>query len=164
VSEIANKDDPRTAAGMVVSLSSYVASATLAVLGVLAAIATFVIDKREHLGVFYALSGAAAVALVMSIYVGGKGVYEIAQEGAQGTWKTETRRKKFRWQSGLALVGVILVGVSIFMGDKKQTSDNAQLTRRVELLGDEVSNLKRANLALEARVNRLARERATPSP
>jgi hypothetical protein len=157
---MANEDDPRTAAGMVASLSSYVASATLAVLGALAAIATFVIDKREHLGGFYALSGAAAVALIASIFVGGKGVYEIAENGAKGTWKTDTRRKKFAWQSGLALLGVILVGASILSGDKKQPTDNAELTRRVERLSNDVGNLRRANIALQARVRRLARERA----
>lgn len=112
-------DDRRTASGLVTTLSSYVITAALAVLGAQAVLATFVIDRREHLTAFYVVSGCGTAALVLSILVGGAGIYEIISAGARGEWKVMTRRRKFNTQVWLALIGTILVVASAFLGDTK---------------------------------------------
>lgn len=112
-------DDARTASGLVTSLSSYVITAALAVLGAQAVVATFVIDRRKDLTAFYGVSAAGTAALILSIVVGGLGIYEIALAGASGNWKVTTRHGKFNVQAILALVGSVLVVISAFLGHAK---------------------------------------------
>src|SRR4051812_8880661 len=112
-------EDLRTAATLATSLSSYVITAVLAVLGAQAVVATFVIDRRTHLAAFYAVSAAGTAALIISIIVGGRGIYEIIGNGAKGTWAISTRHGKFNVQSVLALIGTVLVVASAFLGDAK---------------------------------------------
>ena len=112
-------EDTRAAASLVASLSSYVITATLAVLGAEAVIVTFVFDKRTDLTGFYVFSGIAVVSLVASIVLGCAGVYEIASRGRTGEWVIKTRRGKFNAQAVLALVGLIAVVISAFLGTPK---------------------------------------------
>jgi hypothetical protein len=112
-------DDRRAASGLVTTLSSYVITAALAVLGAQAVLATFVIDRREHLMSFYIVGACGTVALILSILFGGAGVYEIIRAGARGDWKVTTRHGKFNIQSWLALIGTVLVIASAFLGDAK---------------------------------------------
>jgi hypothetical protein len=129
-------DDRRAASALVTTLSSYIITAALAVLGAQAVLTTFVIDKREHLTAFYIVGGCGATALVLSIIAGGAGTYEIITAGARGDWKVTTRGGKFNIQAVLALIGTILVVASAFLGDAKpresanSTADTtAQVTR-----------------------------------
>jgi hypothetical protein len=124
-------DDRRTASGLVTTLSSFVITAALAVLGAQAVLATFVIDRREHLTAFYVVSGCGTAALVLSILVGGAGIYEITSAGARGEWKITTRRRKFNIQVWLALIGTILVVASAFLGDTKPTNPGAVVNLRI---------------------------------
>jgi hypothetical protein len=112
-------DDRRAASSLVTTLSSYVITAALAVLGAQAVLATFVIDRREHLTSFYVVGGCGCAALILSIIVGGAGVYEIIAAGARGDWKVTTRGGKFNIQVWLALLGTLLVIASAFLGDPK---------------------------------------------
>jgi hypothetical protein len=112
-------DDRRAASSLVTTLSSYVITAALAVLGAQAVLATFVIDRREHLTSFYVVGGFGTAALVGSIIIGGAGVYEIISAGARGDWRITTRGGKFNIQAWLALIGTILVIASAFLGDAK---------------------------------------------
>ena len=121
----ATADDKRAASNLVTTLSGFVITAALAVLGAQAVVATFVIDRREHLTWFYVVSGFGAAALVLSIIVGGLGIDEIVAAGARGEWKHRTRGGKFNIQSILALIGAILVMASAFLGDTKKTPAKA---------------------------------------
>ncbi len=112
-------EDARAAAGLVVSLSSYVVTAALAVLGAQAVVVTFILDKRTHLMPFYITTGLGGLALISSVIVGGWGIYEIAVAGAKGRWTVRTKGGKFNMQSVLALLGAILVVTSAFLGDPK---------------------------------------------
>lgn len=114
-------EDARAASSLVTTLSGFVITAALAVLGAQAVVATFVIDRREHLTAFYAVSAVGAAALVLSIIFGGLGIDEIVVAGASGNWKYRTNGGKFNIQSILALVGAILVMASAFLGDTKKT-------------------------------------------
>jgi hypothetical protein len=112
-------DDRRAASSLVTTLSGYIMTAALAVLGAQAVLATFVTDKREHLTSFYVVGGFGTAALVGSVIVGGMGVGEIIGAGARGDWKIKTRGSKFNIQAYLALIGTILVIASAFLGDSK---------------------------------------------
>jgi hypothetical protein len=112
-------EDRRAASNLVISLSSYVMSAGLAVLGAQAVVATFVVDKRDDLDVFYVVSVAATTCLVLSIIIGGRGMYEIIGKGAKGDWRIRTERGHFNKQALLVLVGTIFVVLSAFLGHTK---------------------------------------------
>jgi hypothetical protein len=120
-------EDPRTAASLVTTLSGLVITATLAVIGAQAVIATFVIDRRDNLTAFYVVSGVGLLALVLSVIVGGKGIYEIIEGGAGGDWKISTKRRKFEIQSLLALGGAMLVVASAFLGDPKEAAESIRM-------------------------------------
>jgi hypothetical protein len=116
------REDRRAAANIVVTLSGYVITAALAVLGAQAVVTTFVLDKREHLTWFYVVPGVGAALLVLSIILGGKGIGEIVKSGAGGSWTTHTRYRKFNLQSICALAGTVLVVASAFLGDTKPSN------------------------------------------
>ena len=152
-------DDRRTASGLVTALSSYVITAALAVLGAQAVLATFVVDRRQHLTAFYVVGACGTTALVLSILVGGSGIYEIISAGALGDWKIRTRRRKFNAQVWLALIGTILVIASAFLGDTKPSSDAPQ--ERVSI-AREAQPLKLRRLKLPETVAVATRVRLEP--
>jgi hypothetical protein len=121
---MATDEDRRAASNLVTTLSGYLITAALAVLGAQAVVVTFVIDRRDHLTSFYYVSGFGMAGLVGSIILGGAGIDEIVVEGAKGNWKIRTRRGKFNWQAILVLVGAILVAVSAFLGSPKLKPTN----------------------------------------
>lgn len=110
-------EDQRAASNLVTTLSGYLITAALAVLGAQAVVATFVIDRRQHLTLFYAVSSAGTLFLVLSVVLGGAGIYEIVSDGFQGRWKIETIRGKFNVQALLVLSGTVFVVWSAFLGD-----------------------------------------------
>jgi hypothetical protein len=111
-------EDKRQDSSLVTSLSTYVATTTLAVLGAQAVIVTFVVDKRTHLIAFYVVNALGTTALIVSIIVGGLGAYELIRAGRVGEWRISTRHQKFNWQSLLALGGAVLVVVSAFLATR----------------------------------------------
>jgi hypothetical protein len=112
-------DDKRTATGLVVSLTTYVTTAAVAVLGAQGVIVTFVLDRRTSLFWFKSVSIVATVMLVVSILLRGRGAFELIQAGARGDWRVKTRRGLFNWQALLTLAGATLVVVSAFLGTPK---------------------------------------------
>jgi hypothetical protein len=113
-------EDLRQASSLTTSLSGYVMTATLAVLGAQAVVVTFVVTNRTDLTWFLFTSMAALVAFVGSLVMGGQGIYELIKGGAKGEWGIRTRKKKFEWQSALALAGAVLLVWSAFLGQTKQ--------------------------------------------
>lgn len=112
-------DDLRAASNLTTTLSGYLITAALAVLGGQAIVVTFVIDKRNQLEAFYAVSAVGTASLVCSIILGGAGIYEIVHAGARGEWKVSTKGGKFNLQAVLALLGAVLVVASAFLGHSK---------------------------------------------
>lgn len=94
-------DDLRAASNLTTTLSGYLITAALAVLGGQAIVVTFVIDKRNELEAFYAVSAVGTASLVCSIILGGAGIYEIVQAGARGEWKVSTKGGKFIFKRSL---------------------------------------------------------------
>jgi uncharacterized coiled-coil protein SlyX len=124
-------DDQRNAATIYASLSSYVMTASLGVIAAQAAIATFVLDKRDHLGWFLVCMIVGIVASVVSIVFGGKGIAAIAAGGLDGTWSLKPDGDSFNKQAIACLLGMFLLLASVFCGRTKPDNPNADQIQRL---------------------------------
>lgn len=147
-----SNEDARAAATIITSLSSYVITASLAVLGAQAVITTFVLDKRTDLAMFYVVASLGAACLVASILVGGRGINEVATRGKRGSWETRTRHHAFDWQAWLTLIGLAFVAASLFFGTSKADATQQRGDNRVAVLQGQISSLQRRVARLETRV------------
>jgi len=112
-------EDQRSAANIYTSLSSYVITASLGVIAAQAALAVFVLDKRDHLFWFYFWMIAGVIASVVSVILGGKGIAAIASGGFAGLWTLKPKHDYFNYQAILCLLGVIFLLLSLFCGTTK---------------------------------------------
>ena len=76
-----DKEAKRVAASLIVSLSGYLITGALAVIAAQAAILTYIWEHRHYLIVFPVLSFLAFTFLLFSLYLAGKGIYEIYSDG-----------------------------------------------------------------------------------
>jgi hypothetical protein len=102
-------DNSRQAAALKVSISSYVGTATLALIAGGVALYTYVQQNFSPSIGFYLPMLLAVVALVISFVLGGKGANSTATELAKGTWTKDTKTKSFNWQAILVLIGLCLM-------------------------------------------------------
>ena len=132
-------EDERSAANIYASLSSYVMTASLGVIAAQAAMATFVLDKREHLMWFYLWMIFGLLASVFSIVMGGKGVAAVASAGFKGSWTLKPVHDYFNYQAIFCLLGMLMLVCSLFSGTTKaENSGPAELKR----LNDSVVRLR----------------------
>lgn len=127
--------DQKDAVQIGVTLSSQIISASLAMIAVIGAFATFVLDKREVGNFYYALIFGAFLCFVLSIYFGGKGINRARIDGFEGLWEISVTKKFFNLQATILLVGVILFIISTFTGTEKETNQkfNSELSKINEL-------------------------------
>jgi|SRR5690349_23075727 len=135
------------AASMQSSISSYVATAALAVLAGAVALFTYASQTfRLHRG-FYWLMGAGLVFLVASLVFGGAGSAIVAKKVNDGTWNSSTKVSEYNSQAWFSLIGLllILVGTGVGLASPPQSSDTDtrihRLSREVSTLKQEVENL-----------------------
>ena len=121
-------EDRRAATAMAGSLSNYLMTAVLAIIGGQAVIISVYTDKREHLSVFVVSSLAAIVALLVSFIFGGLGIKELYRLGSEGSWIIRTDGHYFGKQAFFAVVGTVFVILSMFCGDPKQDSRGREQT------------------------------------
>jgi hypothetical protein len=124
-------EDQRNAATIYTSLSSYVMTASLGVIAAQAAVATFVLDKRDHLTSFYICMIAGILASVVSVVFGGKGIAAIASSGFDGTWSIKPNGDPFNRQAFFCLLGMVLLLVSVFTGQPKPDNPSAEQVQRL---------------------------------
>jgi hypothetical protein len=127
-------EDQRNAATIYTSLSSYVMTASLGVIAAQAAVATFVLDKRDHLTCFYVCMIAGMAASVVSVVFGGKGIAAIASGGFGGTWSIKPNGDPFNRQAFFCLLGMVLLLVSVFTGQTKPDNPNADQIQRLSTI------------------------------
>lgn len=133
---------------MWVTLSSQVITATLAVLAVEGAFATYVLDKRLPGAAFYTLMALSALSLIFSILSGGVGISRLTVAGSTGRWELREGNSNFGMQSLACLVGVSLFFLALFLSGG--TKEDAQ-AKEVKILQDK-------SHALEAQVKELSQQ------
>ena len=157
----ATPDDERAAASIYTSLSSYVITASLGVIAAQAALATFVLDKRDHLLWFYICMVSGLIASVVSIVLGGRGIADIASEGFDGEWTLKPKGGDlFNYQAIFCLLGMALLLCSLFSGTPKVKS--SPVTQGIQQLKDMVQNLQIQVDTLRTQVSKAAEENNTP--
>lgn len=139
-------ENRKTASNMHVVLSSQLMAASLAVIAVEAAIATFILQNRTELGlVFYGLLTLAFLFLVASIFSGGKGIDKLARKGQGGDWELKNAGKFFNIQAITALLGLVfLFGIALFPGESKREENFEaiiSLTARLQQQSDSLTAL-----------------------
>lgn len=101
--------DERQAAALKTSISSYVGTATLAVIGGGVALFTYIQQNFVPGGLFYLCIALGALLLVVSFILGGRGADATARALATGAWSTETSKSEFNGQAVFTLLGLIFV-------------------------------------------------------
>jgi hypothetical protein len=162
----ATVEDRRAAVEIKMSLSSYLISAALTVLGVQVALITFVLDKRESLLFFGVVSVAGALLLVASMFVGGKGITEAYKKGFAGNWQVTSTQGQFSLQAALALAGVFCVAWSAFLGRTQPDIKTSALEAEINNLKATVAGAAAERRSLSDRVLLLESEakKALPVP
>ena len=158
-------DDRRAAVEIKVSLSSYLISAALTVLGVQVALVTFILDKRDGLMAFGVLSCVGALLLVASMFLGGKGISEAYKQGFSGDWQMTSSQGQFSLQAVLALVGVCCVAFSAFLGQPQPEPQSNELRVELSILRTTIAAADAEHRRLSDRVLLLETEikRAAPA-
>ena len=152
----ATPEDQRNAANMFASLSSYVITASLAIIAAEVALAAFVLDKREHLIWFGTLLVVGLLLNVLSVAYGGRGVSAIAESGFKGIWTLKPTGDYFNVQAILCLAGMFCFLGSVFCGDNK--SDVPKENPEVQRLQTSVDQLASENKELESRYSDIQTE------
>jgi len=111
--------DKKDAVNIGVTLSTQIITASLTMIAVIGAFAAFVIDKRDVGLTYYLITGGAFFCFIISIVLGGKGIDKARKSGFAGTWTIDETKDFFNRQSIIALLGVILFSISIFVGKEK---------------------------------------------
>jgi hypothetical protein len=112
-----------------VKLSTQLISASLTMIAVLGAFATFIIDKREVGLLFYILIGVSFLAFVGSIISGGNGIDKARKSGFGNNWNLDDTKKSFNWQAGLCGIGLLFFILSIFIGKEKADTQLDRLSK-----------------------------------
>ena len=153
-------EDQRNAATIYASLSSYVMTASLGVIAAQAALATFVLDKRDHLTWFYVWMIAGIVSSVVSVVFGGRGIAAIASGGFDGKWSLKPDGDSFNKQAMACLLGMALLLASLFAGRTKPENPSAEqiqrLTTTITQQQVQIEELKAKSAALADQVKALA--------
>lgn len=112
-----------------VTLSTQLILASLTMIAVLGAFATFIIDKREVGLHFYVLIGISFLTFITSIFFGGTGIDKARKSGFDGNWNLKDTKSSFNWQAVLCGLGLLFFILSIFIGKEKS---DTQLDRLIK--------------------------------
>jgi len=144
---MAGDEDQRTAIGLKIGLSSTLMAVSLAFIGAAAGIATFVLDKREHLFWFYVCFVGSLVLLTISGVLGGKGISVAYKSGFSGQWVCEDKGI-FNGQAVSLLLGIVLVCLTAFTGVPKPSTDLSEaakfdsLEKKIDSLQQQLTDLQ----------------------
>lgn len=135
------------------TISTLLITAALTMITVIGAFAVFIIDKREIGLLFYIVIGLAFFCFVVSIFLGGQGL--------SGKGADKSPNPFFDWQAKMALMGVILFCISIFLGKEKPD----ELEKKVDMLEKDIIKIETLDdirdneiLELKDRINNLRKQ------
>ena len=122
-------ENKKDAVSIGVTLSTQLISASLTMIAILGAFATFIIDKREVGLRFYILIGISFLTLVASIFFGGKGIDKARKSGFDGKWNLDDTKKPFNLQALFCGMGLLFFILSIFIGKEKSDTQLDRLSK-----------------------------------
>ena len=111
-------DDTRQYASLLISISNYVGTATLAILAGLVAIFTFVEQTSKPHWYFYLVVVLGVFCLVWSFIDGGRASSSVAKAVGDKTWQANSKPNQgsFDRQATTTLMGLILVLAAATIG------------------------------------------------
>jgi DNA-binding MarR family transcriptional regulator len=151
-----NAEDKREAVLLGANLSSQLITTALALIAVVGAAATFIIEKKEVGPLFYCLLVLAFFLQVLSIYFGGRGVNKARVKGYDGDWSKAHGSQWYNLQASSTLLGAFVLCALFFLGKDKPAEEEKQL---IELKETVANNTK----AMEAMVEGFRIEREVDS-
>lgn len=101
------------------SLSNQLITVALAMLAIIGGVHTYIIDKREVNWIYYTLIFLSFLLFIMSIYIGGKGINIIREDGFEGNWNLKSTHKYFNKQAIFCFIGLFIFMGSTFAGKEK---------------------------------------------
>jgi hypothetical protein len=122
------EEDKRDAVNIGVNLSNQLITTSLALIAVVGAAMTFIMQQKEVGFWFYCCSIISFFSLLSSIFCGGRGINTARNNGFKGNWTISEGKDWFDWQAKLTLVGVICLCFLFFTGNEKGLSlEKAQI-------------------------------------
>jgi len=120
------------------TISTQVITASLTMITVMSAFVVFIIDKRQVGAWYYLTTGFAFLCFVISIILGGKGL--------SGKGKDIKPNPYFNWQAIIAVIGVALFCVSVFLGkEKPDTNDKKFIEQERNIIDLKVRDTIKTN-------------------
>ncbi len=141
-------DDKRAASGLVASIAMFLLTASLTVLGALAAYFTFVLDHRSASYGFWIAAGLGTISLLISSIMGAAALYYMAIEGAKGNWIISTPNHAFNVQAVLSLMGILLALASVFFTTARV--EDVPLAQQVSMLQSQLDVVRNQMASMQA--------------
>ena len=128
--------DKKDAVKIGITISIQIITASLTMIAVIGAFVVFIIDKREVGTAYYIITGFAFLSLVYSVFLGGKGIDKIRNNGFSGEWEISSTKQIFNRQACTALLGILLFCASVFMGEEKNIHKNKNIDNQQKQIND----------------------------
>lgn len=147
-------DSKKDAVNIGVTLSTQLISASLTMIAVLGAFATFIIDKRDIGFLYYSLIGASFLSFVASIFIGSKGIDKARKDGFDDKWNLTETKSAFNFQALFCALGLLFFISSIFIGKEKDNNELDRITKTEK----EIYSIKLIDSLRQGEVNKLKDE------
>jgi hypothetical protein len=135
-------EDKREAVLLGANLSNQLITTALALIAVVGAASTYIMDKREVGTLFYVLLALAFALQVLSIYCGGRGINKARSKGSDGDWDKAHTMDWYDRQAMATLAGAIVLCVLFFLGKEKPAEDKEQLNELSKVIAADITAMQ----------------------
>ena len=137
-----SSEDQREAVLLGANLSNQLITTALALIAVVGAASTYIMDKRDVDTLFYLLLALAFALQVLSIYFGGRGINTARSKGSDGDWGKELTKDWYNRQATSTLVGAIVLCALFFVGKDKPSEDKGQLNELTKVIAADITAMQ----------------------
>ncbi|MGV9012968.1 MAG: hypothetical protein ACOH13_10285 [Flavobacteriales bacterium] len=138
----ATVEDKREAVLLGANLSNQLITTALALIAVVGAASTYIMDKREVNALFYVLLSLAFALQVLSIYFGGRGINKARSKGSDGDWDKGHTKDWYNRQATATLAGAVVLCALFFLGKEKPSEDKGQLKELSKVIADQTTAMQ----------------------
>lgn len=135
-------EDKREAVLLGTNLSNQLITTALALIAVVGAASTYIMDKREVDTLFYVLLALAFALQVLSIYFGGRGINKARSKGSDGDWDKAHTKDWYNRQATATLAGAIVLCALFFLGSEKPSEDKGQLNELSKAIAADITAMQ----------------------